>query len=182
MLGDIHARGHAERLREHLENSNIIGYVKLNADLGNIMTTSKAQSNNTTGKDVIILCGGSRNIRKNETNKGPCSTLNLRRTKALIMEAPRMHDLISTSCINKEVDTFNRKLQKIAKNFEHAEIAKISNKREYFTRHGLHMNGSGKGYISSSLATKILQLLTTQKPKPPVPLRWTTETRKRSGM
>lgn len=61
ILGDNHARGFAERLRQHLGNSfNIIGYVKLNTDLGNITTTVKAESDNMTGKDVITLCGSTR--------------------------------------------------------------------------------------------------------------------------
>lgn len=80
---------------------------------------------------------------KNETNKGLHSITrfidNKRHTKVLIMEAPCRYDLISTSCRNKEVDTFKTKLHKIAKNFEHDEIVKTSKKREYFTRHGLHM-------------------------------------------
>jgi hypothetical protein len=32
-----------------------------------------------------------------------------------IMEAPHRFDLVPTSCVNKEVVTFNRKLQKIVK-------------------------------------------------------------------
>jgi hypothetical protein len=74
--------------------------------------------------------------------------------------------------LNKEVVTFNRRLQKIAKSFNHVEIVNMSSKREHFTRHGLHMNGSGKDWITSLLMTKILETFTTYTPKPPITLTW----------
>jgi hypothetical protein len=69
--------------------------------------------------------------------------------------------------------------QEIAKNnkvFNHAETVNMSTKREHFTRHGLHVNGSGKDWITSPLATKIIQIFTTCKPKPPILLTWMAET------
>jgi hypothetical protein len=52
----------------------------------------------------------------------------------MIMEAPHRFDLVPTSCVNKEVVTFNRRLQKIVKSFNHAEIVNMSTRRERFTR------------------------------------------------
>jgi hypothetical protein len=49
--------------------------------------------------------------------------------KLKIMEAPNRFDLVPTSCVNKEVVTFNRKLQKIVKSFNCAEIVNMSTKR-----------------------------------------------------
>jgi len=38
------------------------------------------------------------------------------------------------------------------------------------------MNGSGRDWITSLLATKIMQIFTTRKPEPPVFLTWKAET------
>jgi hypothetical protein len=38
------------------------------------------------------------------------------------------------------------------------------------------MNGSGKDWIKSLLATKIMQIFTTHKPKSPIFLTWKAET------
>jgi hypothetical protein len=39
------------------------------------------------------------------------------------------------------------------------------------------MNGSGKDWITSLLPTKIMQIFTTCKPKPPIILTWKAETK-----
>lgn len=38
------------------------------------------------------------------------------------------------------------------------------------------MNGSRKDWITSLLATKIMQIFTTHKPKPPIFLTWKADT------
>ena len=69
------------------------------------------------------------------------------------MEASHRFDLVTTSCVNKEVVTFNRRLQKIIKSFNHAEIVNMR-----------------------SFSNKIMQIFTTCKPKPPLFLTWKAET------
>ena len=111
IIGDSHVRGYVEILSDNLGHSfNITGYVKLNADSDIIMTTVKSESKNMTKIDVIILCGGTKNIGKNEKNKGLCCISqiirNKRHTKVIIMGAPHRFDLVSTSCVNKKVVNF----------------------------------------------------------------------------
>ena len=93
------------------------------------------------------------------------------------MEAPHGRDLIPASCVNKEVVNFNRKLQKVTKKFDNTETVKMSTKRDHFTRHGLHINGRGEGWITSHLATNIRQILTTRMAKHPIHLTWKVEAR-----
>jgi len=71
---------------------------------------------------------------------------------------------------------FQQKMQKGIKIFNCAEIVNMCTKREHFTWHGLHMSGSGKDWITSLLATKIMQIFTTCKPEPPIFLTWKAET------
>jgi hypothetical protein len=56
---------------------------------------------------------------------------------------PHRYNVADGSCVNTEVRTFNRKLQKLMKTFKHVVTIKTDTNREYFTRHGLHMNFSG---------------------------------------
>ena len=69
-----------------------------------------------TKNDVIIPCGGVKNTGKNETHKGlRCSSQfigNKIHINLIIMKASHRFDLVPTSCVNKEVVSFNRKLQK----------------------------------------------------------------------
>jgi hypothetical protein len=179
IIGDSHARGCAERLSDHLGHSfSVTGYVKPNADVETITTTTKSECENMTNNDVIILCGGTRNIGRNETSKGlHCISKFVRNnshTKVMIMEAPHRF-VVPTSCVNKEVVAFNRRLQKIVKNFNHAEIVNMSTRREHFTRHGLHMNGSGKDWITGLIATQIMQIFATGELKHPITLPWKAE-------
>jgi hypothetical protein len=55
-----------------------------------------------TKNDVIILCGGTRNIGKNEISKGlRCIShfaTNKKHARVIIMEAPCRFDLAPTSC------------------------------------------------------------------------------------
>jgi hypothetical protein len=45
------------------------------------MTTVKSESKNMTKSDVIILCGGAKDIGENETHKGLCCVSQFIRNK-----------------------------------------------------------------------------------------------------
>ena len=62
----------------------------------------------------------------------------------VVVDAPHRSDLETSSCVNKEVIVFNRKLHKILKPHNYTTQINLSMERDHFTKHGLHMNGSGK--------------------------------------
>jgi hypothetical protein len=62
----------------------------------------------------------------------------------IILDIPHRNDLIETSCVNKEIQVFNRKLRKVTKLYKHVKILEDSNNREFFTRHSMHLNKEGK--------------------------------------
>jgi predicted AAA+ superfamily ATPase len=92
--------------------------------------------------------GGSNDIARNHSVKGMKNilefVLNANHTNVIIMSAPHRHNLIRNSCVNKEVDAFNRKLCKRLKMFEKLKIIEVINERACYTKHGQHLNTGGK--------------------------------------
>jgi len=118
------------------------------ADLQNITKLAKSEVSTLTNSDIIIVCGGSNDVNRDMSQVGLNSLknfVNLRNnTKVLILTLPLRHDLLHDSCVNKEIHSFNRKLHKIMKNKEMVKILDCDIVREGFTRHGQHLNATGK--------------------------------------
>jgi hypothetical protein len=68
------------------------------------------------------------------------------------MTAPPRYDLLPSSCVNNEVISFNRQLKK-NDNLQQCENNRSDLEKEHFTKHGLHLNSSGKECIALRLAT-----------------------------
>jgi hypothetical protein len=92
------------------------------------------------------------------------------------MDASHTFDLGTSSCVNKEVNAFNRKLKKIIKSYDHTSQLNLIMQRQHFTKHGLHMNGSGKDRISGLLTSRIMELFTSHPLGTPIALPWKAET------
>jgi hypothetical protein len=92
-------------------------------------------------------------------------------TNIIAVSAPNRHDLSTTSCVNSEVTTYNRKLHKRMKIFEHVKILDSEVQREHFTRHGLHMNTVGKELMAQRITDHIRKTLLVRK-TPPIILKW----------
>jgi hypothetical protein len=107
----------------------------------------------------LFVCGGVRDVAKNESKEGlrkisePAGFLN--NTNVIVTCIPHSYDLQADSCVNKEVESFNRKLQKQMKAFKHVKICNISDNRQHFTSHGFRMNPKGKSDIVNKLASCI---------------------------
>jgi lysophospholipase L1-like esterase len=149
------------------------------AGLQNITNLAKNEVTALTKSDMVIVCGGSNDVNRNESQAGLNSLrnfVNLRtNTKVLILPLPQRHDLTYDSCVNKEIQSFNRKLHKIMKNKEMVKILDYGIRREAFTRHGQHLSSKGK----SKLAQLIAQYLTRSSLNNitnSIPMKWKTST------
>ena len=58
-----------------------------------------------------------------------------------------------TQVTNLEIQAFNRKLNKMAKVFSNVAVVEIDLNRNCFTQHGMHLNKSGKEWLSKLIAT-----------------------------
>ena len=113
---------------------------------------------------TVNLWGGSNDIGKNNTNEA----LNLlmefvtkhKELNIVIVNSPHRYDLVPTSCVNLEVEKFNRKLNKIMKLQTNVTKLKLELDRSHFTNHGLHLNFKGKNVVSQNLALVVKNLAT----------------------
>lgn len=60
-------------------------------------------------------------------------------TNIIVLSVPHRHNVMESFCVNKEIRSFNRKLMKNVKTFKHTLVLEMD--REFFTPHGLHLNG-----------------------------------------
>jgi hypothetical protein len=77
----------------------------------------------------------------------------------IILDIPHRYDLMETSCVNREIRIYNRKLRKFTKVFKHVSIIEMNNDRETFTSHGLHLNNLGNQQIAKQVANEIRRLI-----------------------
>ena len=64
------------------------------------------------------------------------------------MDVPNRYDLEQISYVNKEVETYNRRIRKHMKVFENTEVIKVDLDRRGFTKHGQHMNAKGEELLA----------------------------------
>jgi len=117
IIGDSHARRGAAEVK-HLLNNNfeVQGMVKSGSGMELIKETTRAEINKLSRKDVVVVWGGSNDIARNNSKKRIKNMLecvmNANNTNVIVMSAPPRYDLIRESCVNREVDSFNKKLGK----------------------------------------------------------------------
>jgi lysophospholipase L1-like esterase len=180
IIGDSHVRGYAAEIAHNLGKMfNVSGTVMPGSRLETITQLAKEEIDKLND-DVVIICGGANDINKNESTTGLRNirnfVVNQKNTNTLLMTAPHRHDLPSHSCINMEVQVFNRKLYKVMKTMYHVTVIQTSLARDSFTRHGLHMNASGKTLMANIISNKIKSILTRSKIQP-ITLEWKSDQR-----
>lgn len=93
---------------------NVIGISKPNADLKATISTINMRLVNLMKKALVIICGKTRDIAKNESKIGLKHPMQFVKhtcnTNVIVMSAPLRFDLQPFSCVDKEVAVFNRKL------------------------------------------------------------------------
>jgi len=90
-----------------------------------------------------------------ESNTRKTSKNHRSNTNIIALATPQRQDLQETSCINNEVQVFNRKLHKIIKAMGNVKILDINPNRNNFTEHGLHLNTVGKGKVAEMTVKNI---------------------------
>jgi hypothetical protein len=95
------------------------------------------------------------------------------------MEAPHRHDLVNWTCVNKEIELFNRLLAKRLKLYKQVSIGRLHLDRKNFTKHGLHLNYEGKERMCQQIAELVQQKLRAEDkafPGNTTPLKYKKDT------
>jgi hypothetical protein len=115
ILGDSHARGLAKELKYSLtQEFETQGVVKLGSSLEKLVNTSRPDLKALTMGDVRIVWGSSKDVGQNESTMGIRALKQFlsfhKHTNVIVLSVPHRHDLSSNSCVNHEVQVFNRLL------------------------------------------------------------------------
>jgi hypothetical protein len=145
--------------------------------LGLKIIKSNTKGIKTVGKnDAVIVCGGTNVISKNESNVGlrqlkkfVSSTQDIN-IHVFIVTVPHRHDLQVSSCVNKEIEAFNRKMQRMKAN-RNVSVIYANLSRSEFTHHGMYLNASGREKMAILLEQNIKALMVKQK-ESPIMLKW----------
>jgi hypothetical protein len=152
-IGDSHIRGLAAELRNLMGREYPISSTFMpGAGLQSITKLAKSEIVTFTKSYIVVVCGGSNDACKNESqtdlnclNNFSNSTAS---TSIMIISIPQRLDLSSESCVNKEILSFNRKLHKLMKNKELVKVLDCTIPRDGFTRHGQHHSNKGKAMLA----------------------------------
>jgi hypothetical protein len=117
IIGDSHVKKSATELSTNLDHSyESICFTKPGAHKDEILKRAVDEAAPLRKQDILVLWAGTNDISKNNTNEALRSLWNFMeehmRTNIILIHAQHRHDLLNTSCVNKEVDKFNRKLEK----------------------------------------------------------------------
>ena len=131
-----------------------------------ILSSPPNIANITTNKDTVVIWGGTRDIGWNESNQALKQIKNFvqsySNTNIIVISVPCRYDVDQKSCVNEEVEVFNRKLCKHLKAFNNTQMVEGGSNRDYYTRHGLHLNQKGKEQMARNIAWAIKDRLNVQ--------------------
>lgn len=179
LIGDSHAKKCALDLRHNLEpNYEVCGFVKPGAISSEIIKTAEKEVSSLKQEDVVILWTGANDINRNNSKDAlknlSCFMSANNEVNMILINSLLRHDLMPTSCVNKEVNKFNRQLKKIVKLHGNVKLLNVEVQREHFTRHGQHLNNKGKELVSLELSRLVKQCLKKESPAP-VQMQWKEE-------
>jgi hypothetical protein len=128
-----------------------IGYVKPNANLNIITSTGMSALKTHDENDAAIVYGGALHSARDNTARGLLSIRHFiqkhAHTNVLISNAPVRCNL-SSSCVKTEVVHFHRKMNKLIKSSDYAQVVNVNLQREQFTTHGMHLSKQGNDFTA----------------------------------
>lgn len=149
LIGDSHLRGYSENMKLYLNDQfQVSGFIKPGAETKTILEQTTKEIDNLLSTDFIILSCGSNDIGRVRLNVVLSDIIGFIKkvihTKVILLTIPVRHDLRGANIsINKEITKFNKRLCKMAKLYSHLSVLEIDENRQYYTKHGLHLNGLG---------------------------------------
>jgi hypothetical protein len=186
IVGDSHLRGTAARIDQYLNTKfEVCSRFKLGANIEELVDTLEKDFKCLGKKDVIVINRGANDIgSKRKQISGVLVKMTQFMQKynnnnnVIVVNIPHRHDVDMNSETNLEIQTFNRNLHKRAKAFSHVALVETEFNRKYFIQHGMHLNKSGKEWLSKLIATQISRLVKrNNRDVPVIALNWKDESK-----
>jgi hypothetical protein len=180
IVGDSHCRRSAAELKHCLGSTyTISSFVQPGADMRSILSSMENDIRNLDQDDIVVIWGGSNDIGKNNASAALTHLSNFvennKKVNIIVITAPFRHDLTATSCVNEEVFNFNIKLIKKMVPFKNVKILATNLERKYFTKHGMHLNTTGKERAARGLAM-VVRSFSKRKRTSPTSSCWNVDT------
>ena len=145
IIGDGHAKGCAADLLSSLNDTfEVIGTVIPGSRLEHITSLAHHEISHLRHNDFVVIWGGTNDISRNKSDAGLRHmrkfALQNKHTNIIAVTPSHRYDLLD---FNKETVVFTRKLHKQLR-MHHVSVMDTDLTRDKFTRHGLHLNSSGK--------------------------------------
>ena len=131
--------------------------------------TIKGDIDSLTKNDFLIVFSGANDVYKKNSNNALKNIIKLiksvKNTNVILVCIPHRFDLADHSVTTKLINLHNSKLLNLQKNFNYVNIIELICNRSLFTKHGLHIKGSGKELLSKQISLCIYSLLGKPSPK-----------------
>jgi hypothetical protein len=169
IIGDGHFRDSAIRINQYLNSKyETTGFIKPGATTRKIVTSGEHELQELGGKDVIVLNCGANDIEKvNSISAIITPVINFSQkysnTNIIVLEIPHRHDLHHKDMVNIRIQSVNNRLKSILSRFKHVTMLDMNITRNYFTKHGLHLNKLGKEWLARKIASQIDNINTTKE-------------------
>ena len=125
-----------------------------------------------------VFCGGANDVGKNNSTKALHHIIDFiktnNHTNIILVTLPPKYDLMQSSCVNSEIKSFNRKLKKMVKVYQHTSVLEMDNDWKLFTCHGLCQNSQRKEMLSKLIVSHTYSIL-EQKIDHPIILNWKSD-------
>jgi len=176
ILGNSHLKGCTEKINNYPRDTfRITGWTKPGALAEEILDKPTMDLMYLNKCDVIVISAGANDVYMNNSKVALLKITkfiqNSCNTNIILYGVPHRYDLAEYSCVNGAIQAFSCKLGKVATLCKYVTILECNYNREYFTNHGMHLNGRGKRLVSRQLASEISKL-TEMEAIAPISLGW----------
>ena len=136
VIGDSFTRGMAGELAHKFGSTfEVIGHLMTGAGMKTITEIAEQEVSTLTEKDMVVVWGAANDVARKETKSALAYIIEFaklrKHTNVLLVIVPTRFDLLQTSCVNREVTSYSRKLYKRMKQFEQVRLIDSESQRKY---------------------------------------------------
>jgi hypothetical protein len=136
IIGDSHTRNCAAYVKSITkDNFKVQGIVKPGTGADILASSMTNEIRGLSKSDVVVFCGGVNDVGRKNSSKALHQIMNFimdcEHSNIMLITAPPRYDLIQSSCVNSEINSFNRKLKKMIKVHHHASVLDIVTVRNF---------------------------------------------------